>query len=140
MRRSFLSLFAVAATLPLLAVAQGTASKATRVVVQVSDGDPARWNMVLNNVKNVQDALGAGNVTVEIVAYGPGIGMLKADAPTSARLSEAIKGGVAVEACENTMRGFKLTRAEMNPAIGYVPAGTVQIIKREQEGWAYLRP
>lgn len=136
MRRALLIvLFA----LPMFAVAQ-EAPKATRVVVQVSEADPARWNLVLNNVKNLQDDLGADKVTVEIVAYGPGIGMLKLDAVTNSRVSDAVKSGVMVQACENTMRNQKLVRADMHPGITYVPAGVVQIIKRQQEGWAYLRP
>ena len=137
MRRSFLIAFVAA--LPLFAVAQD-APKPARVVVQVSEADPARWNLVLNNVKNLQDDLGAGNVSIEIVAYGPGIGMLKFDAPTASRVSEAIKAGVSVNACENTMRNQKLVRADMHPNVTYVPAGVVQIVKRQQEGWAYLRP
>ena len=137
MRRSFL--IATLSVLPLLAAAQD-ALKPTRVVVQVSEADPARWNLVLNNVKNLQDDLGAKNVAIEIVAYGPGIGMLKFDAPTNSRVSEALKSGVAVQACENTMRNQKLAQADMHPGISYVPAGVVQIIKRQQEGWAYLRP
>ena len=132
-------LIALFAALPLVAAAQD-APKPARVVVQVSEADPARWNLVLNNVKNLQDDLGADKVTIEIVAYGPGIGMLKFDAPTNARVSEAIKGGVTVNACENTMRNQKLVRADMHPNVTYVPAGVVQIVKRQQEGWAYLRP
>ena len=139
MRRSLLLLALAASIAPRLVAAQ-EAPKRTRVVVQVSDADPARWNLALNNVKNLQDDLGAANVTVEIVAYGPGIGMLKFDAPTNARISEAIKSGVAVQACENTMRNQKLARADMHPNVTYVPAGVVQIIQRQQQGWAYLRP
>lgn len=138
MRRSFL--IAVVAALPLFAVAQEATPKPTRVVVQVSEADPARWNLVLNNVKNLQDDLGAKNVTVEIVAYGPGIGMLKLDAPTNSRISDALKSGVTVQACENTMRNQKLAKDDMHPGVSYVPAGVVQIIRRQQEGWAYLRP
>jgi hypothetical protein len=137
MRRSFL--VAVLAAVPLFAASQ-EAPRPTRVVVQVSEADPARWNLVLNNVKNLQDDLGADKVTIEIVAYGPGIGMLKFDAPTNSRVSDAIKSGVAVQACENTMRNQKLVRADMHPGVSYVPAGVVQIIRRQQEGWAYLRP
>jgi uncharacterized protein len=137
MRRSFL--IALVAALPLLAAAQD-APKPARVVVQVSEADPARWNLVLNNVKNLQDDLGADKVTIEIVAFGPGIGMLKFDAPTNSRVSEAIKAGVTVNACENTMRNQKLARADMHPNVTYVAAGVVQIVKRQQEGWAYLRP
>jgi intracellular sulfur oxidation DsrE/DsrF family protein len=141
MRRSFLArAIAVAVGIaPLLATAQDSANP-TRVVVQVSEADPARWNLVLNNVRNLQEELGADKVVIEIVAYGPGIGMLKFDAPTNSRVFEAIKSGVAVQACENTMRNQKLVRADMHPSVSYVPAGVVQIIKRQQEGWAYLRP
>lgn len=139
MRRSFLALAVAVSIWPLCATAQD-AAKPMRVVVQVSEADPARWNLALNNVKNLQEDLGAGKVSVEIVAYGPGIGMLKFDAPTNSRISEAIQAGVTIDACENTMRNQKLVRADMHPGIGYVPAGVVQIVRRQQEGWAYLRP
>ena len=137
MRRSFL--IALVAAMPLFSFAQ-QAPALTRVVVQVSEADPARWNLVLNNVANLQDELGADKVTIEIVAYGPGIGMLKFDAATNSRVSDALKSGIAVRACENTMRNQKLVRADMHPGVTYVPAGVVQIVRRQQEGWAYVRP
>ena len=113
---------------------------AAKVVFQVSDADPGKWNLALNNVSNVQQALGADNVEIEIVAYGPGIGMLKADATASNRVLDAVKAGVKVVACETTMRAMKLTKDDMNAAAAYVPAGVVEIMKREGEGWAYIRP
>jgi intracellular sulfur oxidation DsrE/DsrF family protein len=147
MRRLFLSraaivgaLSAVAGAVSPAAVLAQTSAKPTRVVVQVSDDDPARWNVVLNNVKNLQQDFGAANITVEIVAYGPGIGMLKMDSAVSSRVLEATNNGVAVNACENTMRGQKLVHADMLQNVTYVPAGVVEIVKRQQEGWAYLRP
>ena len=88
----------------------------------------------------VQDDLGAANVEIEVVAYGPGIGMLKLDAVTNSRVTDAIKAGIQVAACENTMRNQKLARADMHPNVSYVPAGVVEIVRRQQEGWAYLRP
>jgi len=67
----------LAAAVPA-ALAQPAATR-NRVVIQVSDNDPAKWNLALNNARNLQADLGASNVDVEIVAYGPGIGMLKSD-------------------------------------------------------------
>ncbi|HXX85965.1 MAG TPA: DsrE family protein [Casimicrobiaceae bacterium] len=122
------------------AQAQSTAGQRNRVIIQVSDGDPARWNLALNNAKNLQADLGAPNVDVEIVAYGPGIGMLKLDSPVGPRVDEATKSGVKIVACENTMQGQKLTRADMLDGIGYVSAGVVELMSRQQQGWAYLRP
>ena len=137
MRRRLLALAAAAAgAVPALAAG----AKRSRVVVQVSEADPARWNLALNNVRNLQEDLGAANVEIELVAYGPGIGMLKLEAVTNSRVSEAVKAGVLVSACENTMRNQKVVRADMHPDIAYVPAGVVEIVRRQQEGWAYLRP
>ena len=135
------------ATLAMLLVA-GTATPQTvaptatrsRVVVQVSDGDAGKWNLALNNAKNLQSDLGAANVDIEIVTYGPGIGMLKADSVVGTRVDEALASGVKVVACENTMRGQKLTKPDMLGGIGYVSAGVVEIMQRQQQGWAYIRP
>ena len=119
----------------------GTAGKKRQgLVIQVSDNDPAKWNLALNNAKNVQDDLGAANVDIEIVAYGPGISMLKLESPTGSRIAEAMKANIKIVACENTMHGQKLTKDDMLGGIGYVNAGVVEIMKKQSEGWAYLRP
>ncbi len=124
----------------LHAQAQQATPQRARVVIQVSDADQGKWNLALNNAKNIQTDLGAANVDVEIVAYGPAIGMLKTDSPVGGRIDEATAAGVKVIACENTMRGQKLTRTDMLNGIGYVPAGVVELMSRQQQGWAYLRP
>jgi len=116
------------------------AAQRNGVVIQVSDADPGKWNLALNNAKNIQTDLGAANVDIEVVAYGPGIGMLKLDSTVGGRVDEATAAGVKVVACENTMKGQKLTRADMLNGIGYVPAGVVELMSRQQQGWAYLRP
>lgn len=117
-----------------------TGTKRQGIVIQVSDNDPAKWNLALNNAKNLQDDVGAANVDIEIVAYGPGIGMLKLESPTGSRITDAAKAGIKVTACENTMRGQKLTKDDMLAGISYVPAGVTEIMKKQHEGWAYLRP
>jgi len=116
------------------------AAQRSKVVIQVSDGDQGKWNLALNNARNLQTDLGAGNVDIEIVAYGPGIGMLKLDSPVASRVDEASAAGVKIMACENTMKGQKLAHGDMLSGIGYVNAGVVEIMQRQQQGWAYLRP
>ncbi|MGH8850088.1 MAG: DsrE family protein [Casimicrobiaceae bacterium] len=138
----FLAALAVAVCLGTgVATAQGqAAAQRSRVVIQMSDASPAKWNLALNNARNIQSDVGAGKVDIEVVAYGPGIGMLKADSVVGNRIEEAGKAGVKVVACENTMRGQKLTPADMLNGIGYVPSGVVELMQRQQQGWAYIRP
>lgn len=140
--KTFLQAVTLAAitTLSIGAIAQSTTPAKPRVVFQVSDGDAAKWGLTLNNANNVQQELGAANVDVEIVAYGPGINMLKAESTAANRVSDAVQSGVKIVACENTMKAQKLSKADMNMSVGYVPAGVVEIMKRQGEGWAYIRP
>ena len=111
-----------------------------RVVMQVSDNDPGKWNLALNNARNLQTDLGRDSVEIELVVYGPGIGMLKRDSAVGSRIADAMNAGVGVVACENTMAGQKLTKEDMLPKIGYVQAGVVEIMQKQQQGYAYLRP
>ena len=138
-RRAAIGLIALAAALPAMAQQKKPARK-QRVIFQVSDNDPAKWNLALNNAKNVQADLGKDNVQIEIVAYGPGLAMLKAESPVAARLAGALDDSVGLLACENTMQNTKVKRDEMYGGISYVQAGVTHIMKRQQEGWAYIRP
>ena len=116
------------------------AQQKQRVIFQVSDNDPAKWSLALNNARNVQQDLGKSNVEIEIVAYGPGLGMLKAESKVADRLAQALDDNVGLLACENTMTNTKVSRNEMYGGIAYVKAGVTHIMKRQQEGWAYIRP
>jgi intracellular sulfur oxidation DsrE/DsrF family protein len=142
LRRTVLSGLAAIAlsTLPSVALAQTAQPPKHKALIQVSDDDAKKWNLALNNARNMQDDLNADAIDLEIVVYGPGIGMLKADSPVAKRVADALKAGVQVVACENTMRNQKLVRSDMLPGIGYVDAGVVEIMKKQQQGWAYIRP
>jgi len=138
-----LSLAAIALVAAFAVAMPASAQQASvrpRVVIQVSDADPAKWNLALNNAKNIQTDLGAPNVDIEIVTYGPGLGMLKAESVVANRVDDALKDGVKVLACENTMRNQKLVKEDMLPKVGYVSAGVVEIMEKQQQGWAYIRP
>jgi intracellular sulfur oxidation DsrE/DsrF family protein len=134
MKRIFLAVLFSLLALPAFA------QQKQRLVIQVSDNDPAKWSLALNNAKNVQQDLGKDNVQIEIVAYGPGLGMLKAESKVADRLAGALDDNVGLIACENTMTNTKVSRSQMYGGIAYVKAGVTHIMKRQQEGWAYIRP
>jgi len=119
---------------------QSGAAARHKVIFQVSDNDARKWNLTLNNVRNIQQDLGKDNVDIEVVAYGPGLNMLKLDSEVAARVGEALRQGVAIMACENTMTNTKTRREDMLPKIGYVKAGVVELMLKQQQGYSYIRP
>lgn len=118
--------------------AQGEAKQG--LVLQVSDANPATWQLALNNARNIQGVLGANQVTVEIVAYGPGLNMLKFDSPVGPGLNEALHSGVKLMACGKTMRAQKLTVKDLYPGIRVVRAGVLEIMEKQRMGYGYIRP
>ena len=101
-----------------LAQAQGGAGQRNRVIIQVSDGDPDKWNLALNNAKNLQTDLGSPNVDVEIVAYGPGIGMLKLDSAVVGGARARIEAHARRHARWHRLRQRGRGRVDVTPAAG----------------------
>ena len=116
------------------------ASKKDKVVFHVTTDDPKYWNQSLNNMNQLQKVLGKDNVDIELVVNGFGIGMLKMESVVGNRVSEALAKGIKVVACEETMRGQKLTKDDMLGGIGYVPGGVIEVMQKQRDGYAYLKP
>jgi hypothetical protein len=119
-----------------------------RVVIQISQNDPAVMNIALNNAENLTEFYKARGETVEIefVAYGPGLSMVRSDtSPVKDRLAQMSNSmkNVTFSGCGNTLA--KQSKQE-NKAISLlsevrlVPAGIVRIVELEEHGWAYVRP
>lgn len=139
-RRTFVQLV-LAGTILGAGIPAATAEPAKPgVVVQVSDGDIKSWNQALNVIKNVQAEYGKDKVDIELVVFGNGSGMLKFDSLLANRIDDTLASGASVSMCENTMRGQKLTKADMHPKVGYVKAGVIEIIEKSRQGWTVVRP
>jgi intracellular sulfur oxidation DsrE/DsrF family protein len=141
----YINILAAAFVLPLSLASLNVAATdmptaKEKLVIQVSDADTGKWNLALNNAKNVQQAYGADKVAIEIVTYGPGIGMLKLDSVVANRIDESKKAGIEIVACQNTMKNMKLTADDMLPNTSYVPSGVVELMKKQKEGSEYIRP
>lgn len=139
-RRTFSSLLLGIAALAFVAPPTLADSGKQGVVIQVSDDSPKTWNQALNVVRNVQAAYGKDKVDVEVVVFGQGSGLLKFDSPLANRVDDTLAAGANVVMCENTMKGQKLTKADMHPKIGYVNAGVIEIIEKQKQGWSVVRP
>jgi intracellular sulfur oxidation DsrE/DsrF family protein len=77
----------VALAWPAAAQAQATSAPHNRALFQVTDNDPARWNLILNNMANLREGVGAEGAEIELIAYGPGILMLKSDSSVKQRIA-----------------------------------------------------
>ena len=142
--------FALAAALgvamaPAAALAQ---AKTHKVAIHVTEADPQRINIALNNVENVQKYYAAKGETVqvEVVTHGPGLVMLRADtSPVKDRVAAMSLeySSLSFSACENTRTGMSKREGKEVPLMKEaksVPSGVIRLIELQEQGWSYLRP
>jgi intracellular sulfur oxidation DsrE/DsrF family protein len=147
----FRYLAAIAAlSLAIITSAFATDGKAHHIAIQIDQNDPKAMNLVLNNATNVIEYYRDKHqdVDVDIVAYGPGLHMLRADtSPVQDRIKRlkdmAFPGKIQFSACNNTRKGMEKAEGHPIPIVAeatVVPSGVVHLMELEEQGWSYVRP
>jgi intracellular sulfur oxidation DsrE/DsrF family protein len=157
MRRWFpQAVFAVIGSVSLMSTAlaadrktQGS-EKPHRVAIQVNQNDPAVMNLALNNATNVIEYYRAKgeDVDVDVVTYGPGLNMLRADtSPVKDRIKSlkdaAFPSKIQFSACNNTKEGMEKKEGHAIDVLSeavIVPSGVVRLMELQEKGWSYVRP
>jgi intracellular sulfur oxidation DsrE/DsrF family protein len=140
-----------AALLSIALAAPGFADEAKhRLAIQVDQNDPQLMNLAINNATNVIEYYRAKNedVDIDIVTYGPGLHMFRADtSPVKDRLKRlkemAFPGNVQFSACNNTKQGMEKAEGKEVPILSeatIVPSGVVRLMELQEKGWSYVRP
>jgi uncharacterized protein len=125
-------------------------AKPHRVLIQVDQNDPAVMNLVLNNATNIIEYYRSKSedVAVDVVAYGPGLNMLRADtSPVVDRIKQlkniAFPSTIQFSACNITREG--MAKKEGHPIdivsdATVVPSGVIHLMELQEDGWSYIRP
>lgn len=108
------------------------------IVIGVSDKD--KVEAALSNAQNLQREFGAACANIEIVNFSAAVTLLGPMSPKATLIKEALQNGVKLVACQNSMNKFKMTEDDLFPGITTVPSGVAEIVRRQKEGWVYLRP
>lgn len=105
-------------------------------------------NLTLNNMSNAATHYsGTGEqFELELVAYGPGLHMLRADTSSVkdriASIKESIDG-VTFSACNVTKTAMEKSEGHpiaILPQARIVPAGVVRLVELQESGWSYIKP
>ena len=115
--------------------------KKYRVVFHLDEGGKGRVDMTLNNIENLITDLGEENVDVELVSNSEGVtAFLRVPALHEAKVKRLAAKGVRFAVCANSLRQFGLTEDALLDQAEVVPAGVGELVRKQAEGWAYIRP
>lgn len=113
-----------------------------KAVYQLNTGDTSVISHALANIQNsLNDPRLKGKLDIELVVYSGAVTLYKKDKPYfEQQLKNLQKQGVILAMCENTMRVRKMSHDELFPFVSYVPSANGELIIRQQDGWAIIRP
>jgi intracellular sulfur oxidation DsrE/DsrF family protein len=132
----------------LASPAPAAQKKQHHLILQVNTNDAAAMNLALNNATNVTQYYQERGepVKVEVVAFGPGLHMLRDDtSPVKARIETMALSApeVSFKACGNTQENMHKAENKDIPIIPQaqlVKSGVVHIMELEEQGWTYIKP
>jgi intracellular sulfur oxidation DsrE/DsrF family protein len=101
-----------------------------------------KWNMVLANVTNLLEGVTATNETieVEVLANSEAIEYYSKNNNTDLKMVDLNKKGVKFLACNNSLKGYNLKPDNIIDIVNIVPVGVLELIKKQKDGYAYLKP
>ena len=114
-----------------------------KLVIQVSTDDKRTQKIALNNAVNLQKHYGVDNIDIEIVSYGPGLGLMTAKSNFAKRVKSLSMQEITFSACMNTMNKVKKKTGKLPKlleGVGTVPAGVARIMELQEQGYSYIRP
>ena len=142
-------LFGLAVSALMMFNASVFAAGEHKVVLQISDADVAKQNLVLNVASNLQKTWGLANSDIEIVAFGPGLKLLvhnpkdKAETKIEGRVNGLAANNIRFSACNNTISAMTKKTGKkpvINSKASIVPAGAARIAELVGEGYVLIRP
>jgi hypothetical protein len=143
--------FVLAAALLLAAYPATAGDKVHRLVLQISDNSPEKMNTVLRNaIHTAHYYAGKGEeVEIKVVAYSGGLNMMRADKSPVLALLKSVSQSLpelTLEACNNTLEsmardeGRKPSEIPLVEGVKLVPAGVVELLELNEQGWTIIRP
>ena len=102
-----------------------------------------KWKLLLMNVSNLLEVIANEKFSIEVLANAEAV---KYYDPTQnlgtdiEKLENLNIKGVKFVACNNALKVFKIEKHNILDFINTVPAGVLELVVKQSEGYAYIKP
>lgn len=112
--------------------------KKLKVVWDLSDSDTMSTAGVFRQINNA--LVQVPDLEIEVVFHGAAIfGLMKDSTIFSSRIKIAKQKGVTMAVCNNSMKRYKVDASQLVGEAIVVPSAVVELIRKQSEGWSYLK-
>lgn len=109
-----------------------------KIIWEMSAGDTAQQRVLFNQVNNVLTE--APDTKIEIVFHGSAVyALVKDTGYFKPQIAALYKKGVVFAVCNNSLKKRNIDPARVIPEANKVPVAILEIVKKQQEGYAYIK-
>jgi intracellular sulfur oxidation DsrE/DsrF family protein len=112
-------------------------NKEQKVVIQLSNNDTFIHKSLIRQISSLMEEL--DGVDIEVVTHSFGIDLLLKTSPFIKNIAALKEKGVDFLVCEKTLAQDEKCRELLSEAARPVPGGLAHIIRRQSEGWSYIK-
>lgn len=111
-----------------------------KVIFHINEED--KWETVLSNATNLWNDLGKDMLEIIILVNGKAVQsyIKENERLKNKKVESLLENNVRFQACHNALRGNDLTESDIHSFVEVVPAGVSELVKRQHEGYAYIKP
>ena len=113
------------------------------IALQLSDSDPKKEAIVISIAYNLLTFYDPDKIAIEVVTFGPGVDLLRADNVNRKRIDSLVAQGVQFDVCDNTLETIEREtghRPALNPNAVEVVAGVAQLLALAEKNYTIVRP
>lgn len=109
-----------------------------KIIFQLTTDDTLAHKALMKQLSNITSV--EPGVQIEVVCHGPGLTLLqKSKSTQKAKVAEFANKGIAFKACEFSMSERNVPKEDILDEAGFVKAGIVHIVRKQREGWNYIK-
>ena len=110
-----------------------------KVIFHVDEID--KWKLLLKNVTNLVDVIDINKCSIEVLANSEAVKFYDSNFSSDINAMEELNSnGVKFVACNNALIDNKIKKEELIYFIEVVPVGVLELINKQSQGYAYIKP
>lgn len=111
------------------------------LVFHVDQAEEHVLTLAFTNALNYKKALPAEKFDMVLVANGPAVTLFcQQEGPLREKAQELLALGLSIRLCQNALEKFHVPVENLWEGTSIVPAGIVELVYLQKQGYAYIKP
>jgi intracellular sulfur oxidation DsrE/DsrF family protein len=122
----------------MLICSAANAQQPHKIIWDLNAKDTSEQTVLFRQIGNVLKE--SPDTKIEVVYHGNAItGLVQDSSFFGQKVREFQQKGVIFAACNNSLKRYKIDPSKVLPGVVVVPVAILELIKKQEQGWSYIK-